>query len=206
MYNCIIFDVDGTLIDTEFAVLSSLQKLAFEELNREFSFDELRFALGIPGESALSKIGIANVIEANDKWNEYFKDYFSSIRVFDNINDTLAKLKEMNILMGIVTSKTKDEYNNDFLPYGISEYFSYVVCADDTEKHKPNPDPILKFIEISNSSKTNTIYVGDTKYDMACAYSAGVDFGLALWGANNPSEIKATYNIETPKLLLSLVK
>lgn len=44
MYNCIIFDIDGTLLDTEIAVLSSLQKLVFEELNENLSFDELRFA------------------------------------------------------------------------------------------------------------------------------------------------------------------
>ena len=61
MYNCIIFDIDGTILDTEIAVLSSLQKLVFEELNKNFSFEELRFALGIPGEVTLNKLGITNI-------------------------------------------------------------------------------------------------------------------------------------------------
>lgn len=48
MYICIIFDIDGTILDTEIAVLSSLQKLVFEEFNENFSFEELKFALGLP--------------------------------------------------------------------------------------------------------------------------------------------------------------
>ncbi len=62
MYNYIIFDIDGTILDTEFAVLSSLQKLVSEELNKKYSFEELRFALGIPGEVTLSKLGITNLL------------------------------------------------------------------------------------------------------------------------------------------------
>lgn len=58
MYDYIIFDIDGTLIDTEFAILASLQKLVLEELNTNLSFDELRFALGIPGEDALNRLKI----------------------------------------------------------------------------------------------------------------------------------------------------
>ena len=180
MYRCIVFDIDGTILDTEIAVLSSLQKLLFEELNKNFSFEDLRFALGIPGEVALNKLGITNLLESNEKWNTYFKEYFHSVKVFDDIKDTLVKLNEMGISIGIVTSKTKEEFINDFLPFGLINYFKLVVCADDTEKHKPNPEPLLKFIELSGADKAKTIYIGDTKYDMKCAVSAGIDFELAL--------------------------
>ncbi|MCB2355538.1 HAD hydrolase-like protein [Clostridium estertheticum] len=73
MYNYIIFDIDGTILDAEFAVLSSLQKLVLEELNKKFSFEELRFALGIPGEVALNKLRITNLFQSNEKWNSYLK-------------------------------------------------------------------------------------------------------------------------------------
>lgn len=206
MYNYIIFDIDGTILDTETAVLSSLQKLLFEELNRNFSFEDLRFALGIPGEVTLNKLGITNLLESNEKWNRYFKEYFHSVKVFDYIKDTLIKLKEMGVLTGIVTSKTKEEFINDFVPFGLTNYFELIVCADDTEKHKPNPDPILKFIELSGSDKSKTIYVGDTKYDMECAVSAGIDFALALWGAKSSTGINANYILKNPKQILELIK
>ena len=206
MYNYIIFDIDGTILDTEIAVLSSLQKLVFEELNKNLSFDELRLALGIPGEVTLSKLGITNILDCNVKWNRYLKEYFHHVKVFDDIKDTLIKLNEIGILTGIVTSKTKEEFLNDFVPFELNNYFKLVVCADDTEKHKPNPDPILKFIELSGADKSKTIYIGDTKYDMDCAFGADIDFALALWGAKSSVGINANYILENPKQVLELIK
>jgi HAD superfamily hydrolase (TIGR01549 family) len=206
MYNYIIFDIDGTILDTEIAVLSSLQKLVFEELNKNLSFEELRFALGIPGEVTLNKLGITNFFYCNEKWNRYLKEYFHHVKVFDDIKDTLVKLNEMGISIGIVTSKTKEEFLNDFVPFGLINYFKLVVCADDTEKHKPNPEPILKFIELSGADKSKTIYIGDTKYDMDCAFGAGIDFALALWGAKSSIGINANYIFENPKQILELIK
>jgi HAD superfamily hydrolase (TIGR01549 family) len=206
MYNYIIFDIDGTILDTEIAVLSSLQKLLLEELNKDFSFEELKFAFGIPGEVTLSKLGVANPFEANKKWNRYLKEYFHHVKVFDNIKGTLDRLNEMGIPAGIVTSKTKEEFKHDFVPFGLTNYFNLVVFADDTEKHKPDPEPILKFIEISGVDKSKTIYIGDTKYDMECASSAGIDFALALWGAKSSAGINANYILENPKQILELIK
>lgn len=206
MYNYIIFDIDGTILDTEVAVLSSLQKLLFEEFNKKFRFEELSFVLGIPGEVSLKKLGVSNLEESNTKWNKYLKEYFKHVKVFENIKDTLVKLDEMGISTGIVTSKTKEEFINDFEPFGLANYFKLVVCADDTEKHKPNPEPILKFIERSGADKSKTIYIGDTKYDMECAFSAGIDFALALWGAKSSTGINPTYAFKNPKEILELIK
>ena len=206
MYNYIIFDIDGTILDTEIAVLSSLQKLVSEELNKEYSFEELRFALGIPGEVALNKLGITNILESNKKWNIYLKEYFHHVKIFDDIKETIVELNEMGVSTGIVTSKTEEEYLNDFVPFGLSNYFKLVVCADDTEKHKPNPEPLLKFIELSEVDNSKTIYIGDTKYDRDCAFGAGIDFALALWGAKSSNGINANYIFENPKQLLKLIK
>lgn len=206
MYNYIIFDIDGTILDTETAVLSSLQKLLLEELNKNYSFEDLSFALGIPGETALNKLGIKNILESNEKWNRYLKEYFHHVKVFEGIKDTLIKLDEMNISTGIVTSKTKEEFINDFVPFDLTKHFKFVVCADDTAKHKPDPEPILKFIELSGAEKSKTIYIGDTKYDMHCASSAGIDFALALWGAKSSEGIDANYILENPKRILELIE
>ncbi|ERI93867.1 HAD hydrolase, family IA, variant 1 [Clostridiales bacterium oral taxon 876 str. F0540] len=206
MYDYIIFDIDGTLLDTEFAVLSSLQKLVLEELNKDLSFDELSFALGIPGEISLNQLGISNVSDCNAKWNKYLKEYFHRIKVFDDIKDTLIKLNELGISTGIVTSKTREEFTDNFTPFELNDFFKIVICADDTEKHKPNPDPILKFIELSGADKSKAIYIGDTKYDMECAKGAGIDFALALWGAKSSFGINPNYILENPKQILKLVK
>lgn len=205
MYKNIIFDIDGTILDTESAVLKSLQRVAAEELNKNMSFEELRFALGIPGEVTINKLGIKNSSSCLDKWDKYLKEYFHSVKVFDGIKNTLIRLKEMEISMGIVTSKTNEEFQSDFVPFELMNYFKIVVCADDTERHKPCPEPILKYIELSGADKSKTIYIGDTEYDMECAHSAGIDFALALWGAKSSKGINAKFIFESPEQILDLI-
>ncbi len=199
MYNCIIFDIDGTIIDTEKAVISSLQRLLKAEMGKEYSADELSFVLGIPGTIALQRLNVSDIYNANQKWNEYIKDYYGYISVFPGLEDIIKKIHSKKIKTGIVTSKTKQELIEDFYPFGLQGYFDYIVCADDTKRHKPEPEPILKCIELIKADPCEIVYIGDTIYDMQCADRAGIDFALALWGTKSPglnAKIKLRHPIE----------
>ncbi|MFD0589409.1 HAD family hydrolase [Paenibacillus sp. GCM10027627] len=206
MYDTIIFDVDGTLIDTEKAVLGSLQKMLKIDYGRHAELVDLSFVLGIPGVKSLPQLGIDDINEANDRWNFFMKDFFSSIEVFDGIFDVVSDLQNRNISQGIVTSKTNVELRDDFEPFGLINYLSHIVCADDTKKHKPNPEPLLKFLEISDAKPERSIYIGDTIYDYECARDAGIDFGLALWGCKNPEKINSKYKFERPQDIINLLE
>lgn len=203
MYQCIIFDVDGTLIDTEISVKKSLQKVLSEETQKEYSLADLDFILGIPGHIALEKIGIKNIQEANRRWNEYMTDYKNQVTVFDGIEKILQELKDKSIKTGIVTSKTRNELRDDFIPFGLMKYLDFYVCADDTINHKPNPDPILKFLEISGISADQAIYIGDTIYDYKAANAANVKFALALWGAKDSDGFGNSIQIEKPENIMT---
>lgn len=203
VYNTVIFDVDGTLIETEKAVLGSLQRMLRTDYGQEYKLEDLAFVLGIPGQVALPKLGIEDVHRANERWNDFMKDFYSSIEVFDGITGVLDQLQQVQITLGIVTSKTKQELEDDFVPFGLMRYLPYVVCADDTLRHKPHPDPLLRFLEFSQADPQRSIYIGDTLYDYECARDAGIDFGLALWGCKNHSHIPAKYKFETPNELLT---
>lgn len=205
MYNTIIYDVDGTLIDTEKAVLRSLQKVLKTDYDRVVPLEDLYFVLGIPGGISLTQLGIRDIEKANERWNYFMKDFFHSIKVFSGIKDLLETIKNRKIIQGIVTSKTSEELINDFVPFGLTSYLDHTVCADDTERHKPNPEPILKFLEISSSDPKKSIYIGDTIYDYECARDAGIDFGLALWGCKNHENIQAKYKFERPQDIIDLL-
>lgn len=206
MYNTIIFDVDGTLIDTEKAVLGSLQKMLKEDYGKQMPLEELTFVLGIPGSSSLPRLDITDIGQANRRWNHFMKGFFHEIKVFDGIKEVLGTLEDRDLVLGIVTSKTNQEIIDDFEPFGLSGYMTHTVSADDTEKHKPNPDPLLKFLEISGADPKTAIYIGDTVYDYECARDAGIDFGLALWGCKHPERISATYNFEKPQDIMRILE
>ena len=197
-YTHIVFDVDGTLIDTENAVLSSLRDVIKEISKRDTQLDELRFALGITGDKALTELGMEDVGYANSLWQKYFSRYAKDITVFDGIREVLELLISQSRFLGIITSKTKNEYQNDFIPFGIAHYFNIVIFADDTINHKPHSEPMLKFLQETKADPKKTLYIGDTVYDMECARGAGVDFALALWGCKKPEGIKADYYLANP--------
>lgn len=203
MFQCFIFDVDGTLIDTEISVKKSLQKVLSEETQKEYSLTDLDFILGIPGHIALEKLGLKNVNEANRRWNEYMTYYKNQVTVFDGIENILQKLKQKSVKTGIVTSKTRNELRDDFVPFGLMKYLDFYVCADHTIHHKPNPDPILKFLEISGIAADQAIYIGDTIYDYKAANAANVKFALALWGAKNSDGFGSSILIEKPENIIA---
>jgi len=204
MYNTFIFDVDGTLIDTEAAVLGSLQKMLKVDFDKNVELPDLAFVLGIPGAVSLRQLGVADIEQANDRWNFFMKDFFEKITVFNGIRDVLNSLKLQHVVQGIVTSKTTQELRDDFSPFGLMSYLTHVVCADDTLKHKPNPEPLFKFLDISGADPRTSIYIGDTIYDYECAKDAGVDFGLALWGCKDHERIPAKYKFAKPQDILKL--
>ncbi|WP_195575089.1 HAD family hydrolase [Paenibacillus sp. 1001270B_150601_E10] len=202
MYTTIIFDIDGTLINTEQAVLGSLQKMLKHNYNRDMSQQDLAFVLGIPGAASLRQLGIEDVDHANKCWNDHMKEYYHTIHVYEGIQVLLTDLRKESITTGVVTSKTHQEFLDDFVPFGLVRELPYVICADDTKQHKPHPEPLLQFLEISGAQAEAAIYIGDTIYDYECARDAGVDFGLALWGCKQPNAIPAKHKFEHPKELL----
>lgn len=207
MYKSVIFDVDGTLIDTEEVILTALQRVVKEELNEDKKLDELAFYFGLTDDITYDGLGIKNAERATDKWRKYIKDNSQLIKVYKDMEQTLKRLYDLNIYTGIVTSRTEQELINDLYPLKLQEYVKTIISADETEKHKPDPEPILKFIEVSKIDPSSAIYIGDTIYDMKCAKSAGIDFALALWGAKTTDGIdKASYMLEKPSDILNIVK
>ena len=201
-YKHFVFDVDGTLLDTEFAVLHSLQDTLSNYLNECIPLDKLRFALGIPGEVTLLKFGIEDVNGAGMFWNAKMKEYLLHIKLFDGITEMLESLHEKGLKLGIVTSKTREEFETDFVPYGVGQYFDSIICVEDSTKPKPYPDPLFAYLGRNGVSAEEVIYIGDTDYDSQCARTAGVDFGLALWGCRNPEDIECKYKFADPSKIL----
>lgn len=203
-YSHVVFDLDGTLLDTETAVLCSLQDTVFHFTQKHLTLEELYFALGITSEDALIRLGIPDVSASASYWNDAMNHYTNSISLFAGVPALLNSLRSAGCVLGIVTSKTVAEFAKDFAPFGIVPYFSTVICADDTQQHKPNAEPLLKYLEQSSADRSKTLYIGDSRFDYACASSAGVDFALALWGTHEP-ELPAEYHLSHPDDLLGLV-
>ena len=206
-YTHVVFDIDGTLTDTEKYVLESLCDVVRTHTGREETPDSLRFALGIPGLEAFRQIGFEEEHFAAymAEWETKMRRFNDQIDIFPGGRELVAALDKAGVKLGIVTSKNRDQYNKDFGRFDAAAYFPVSVTADDSETHKPTAGPLLKYMEITGAKREEILYIGDTIYDSQCATNAGVDFALAMWGANDKG-VPAKYRPETPMDLLGMIE
>lgn len=204
MLKYIIFDVDGTLINTEKAILLSLQKTIKAETGRHMPLEDLTFTFGIPGKTALQMLEVPDVDAAMARWIQFTYDFAGDVTLFAGIEDTLRVLKEKNMNIGIVTSQARTELEELLKHFNIRNYFDLLISASDTEKHKPDPEPIEAFLQKAGIAANEAVYIGDTHYDQQSAGGAGVPFGLALWGAKDKN-IETSHQLSHPKEILNLI-
>ncbi|MBO9617954.1 MAG: HAD family hydrolase [Niabella sp.] len=205
-YKHIIFDLDGTLIDTEATVLNSLKETLKETHNIDYTLEDLNFALGIPGTTALQQLKIDNIEKVLSVWHLKFKDHFSKVRLFPGIKELLFTIKEKKIKIGVLTSKTRLEYIEDFIPFGIGDKIDISLCIDDYKVPKPSAAGMVLYLKQAGIKADEALYIGDTLYDYQCARDAGVDFGLAVWGCKKIEGINAKYFFLSPEEMNTLIK
>jgi len=197
MLQAIIFDVDGTILDTEQAILQSLQRTLREETEREYALDELRFALGIPGKDTLKRLNVDDIETVHQKWSAAVLDFSQEVSVFPKLEAVIQSLASKPLQLGIVTSKTRQEVTDEFDPFGLSDYFT---------QHKPHPEPLLTCLELLQVAPEDAIYIGDSVYDLQCAKQAGAKFALALWGAKTTKGYEeADYVLQEPTDILTII-
>ncbi len=206
MFNYMIFDIDGTMIDTEKAVNYAYQSIIFEKHGRYFTNEELLKGYGVPTPISLERYGFTDIDAALKDYYHYLIEGFKKCTAFEGIPEILDILKESNIPMGVVTSRCQYEIEVDSCLQQFTKYFKAIVSSDDTTLHKPNPDPLLLAMDKLNAIPSETLYIGDTVFDRECAKNAGVKFALAVWGSNNAENINADFFFKKPADLLSILK
>ena len=203
----IVFDIDGTLINTAYANLCSLRDAVRTFTGVDHTHEELTFSLGRSGVDTMRILNIPpEQYEAViGLWEQNLLNYADTVHYFPGIPEVVELLHKKGHPMGIVTSKSKAEFDNEVILKNILHCFSIVVCAEDTEKHKPNPDPLLKYAELAGASVDDIIYIGDSPYDKACALSAGARFILAPWGSSQPVEVADDCRAQSPSHIPDLI-
>ena len=206
-YKHLVFDIDGTLLDTVRIHMESLQKTIKDLRGEEIPVEKLTFSFGIPGVSTMEKLGFSDPVEATDEWIKRYQVIAGQLgmKLFPGIREVLKQLRQSEVKIGIITSKIRMEYDTQFRELGIADWFETVITSSDTPKGKPYPDPMYAYLEKTGADKEEVLYFGDTVYDMDCARSAGVDQALVLWGCLMPDGIEATYRLKKPEDILEFV-
>ncbi|WP_031518019.1 HAD-IA family hydrolase [Desulfofalx alkaliphila] len=182
-YNTVLFDLDGTLIDS-LPLIKRTYKRVFEQMNIPWGQGDVMQWVG----RALRDIGIH--FAGADREEDFFKlyqhyyslDHDRYTTAYPGTMEMLARLREQGIVMGVVTSKSTKvaQRSIDFL--GMDKYMQVLIGAQDVDKHKPQPEPIFAALERLKRRPEQTMYVGDSPFDIMAAKAAGVKSVAVPWG------------------------
>ncbi|MHA4990734.1 HAD family hydrolase [Cetobacterium somerae] len=201
----ILFDLDGTILNTQKMNIFPLQKLILEEFGKEISYNDLLKYCAYPGKQTIKMLGFHDIEKSYEKWVKYVNEFEEGATLYDGFTEVFETLYKHGIKIGIASSKMRKQYQIDFIPTGLEKFIDCAVLAEDTTLHKPNPDPLLLGAKLLNLSPENIVYIGDTIADEVSSKKAGMGFALASWGAFNPSEISADFILNKPQDILKLI-
>lgn len=196
MINTVIFDFDGTLADTNELIINSFKHI-YTYYNQAWDEDYIRSTFGEPLRLVISRdfseYDVDVVIERYRKYQVH--RFENEVFLYDTVEETLEYLHKNGIKMGIATSRSKDSAVKALKKFGINHYFQSIVAVEDVQNHKPNKEPLVKCMKELNSEFDQTLYVGDSKFDIECAINAGVVPVLVGWQSNS-QELATTYEVK----------
>lgn len=210
--NTILFDFDGTVMDTNNVIINSWQHTYRTLENREEDVAKILSSFGEPLDITVKKV-FPNVPadEAIAVYRSYHYDNFGElISVFPGIGELLQELDDRGYKLGLVTSRLRKTTLEGLEQYGLAHHFDIIVTAEDTDKHKPDPAPINIALEKLGSLPEESLMLGDTMFDILCARNAGVRSVLVGWAMAMTEEQKKgpdapDYIIKTAAELLELL-
>ena len=186
----VLFDLDGTLIDSGPIIVASMKHASLTVLGREPDEELVRSAIGGPGLIAqmrdLDPDRVDELVEAYRAHNEPLHD---TLQAFPDVLALLPVLRDEGRRLGIVTAKRLRTVGLavDRFPV-LAELMDVVIGADDTERHKPDPDPVLEALRRLDASPEDAAYVGDSPFDIHAGNAAGVRTVAVGWGGIHPDE------------------
>jgi pyrophosphatase PpaX len=179
----VLFDLDGTVIDSGAIILASMRHAAKEVLGLEPSDEELMATVGGPGlEAQMRALDPARVDELVRVYRAHNEPLHDTLECCLGMDDVLVRLKESGRRLGIVTAKRRVTAELAFATVPLGHLFDTVVGGDETELHKPDPAPLLLALERMDARPDESAYVGDSPFDVLAAKAAGMHAIAVTWG------------------------
>lgn len=175
MVEAILFDLDGTLLDTNELIFSSFREAFSKCLNLNLENSEIAMHFGKPLEYSFNAYGNKEKVQEMIKTYRSYNDenHDENCMPFKGVKDILKMIKDKGIKIAIVTSKRRIMCEKGLEISGIYPYIDVIVTPECTEEHKPHKEPALKACELLGVSPRNSIFVGDSPYDILCGNDAG---------------------------------
>ncbi|WP_270640636.1 HAD family hydrolase [Longibaculum muris] len=206
-YKAIIYDIDGTVLNTLNMNMYPLIQIIKEETGEEWTFEQVLKFAAYPGMKVMQEIGVKDQEKTYARWVKYVNEYEEGATLYDGFMEVFKAFQDNHIIQAVVSAKTAKQYEIDFVDKGLDKFMDVAILADDTTKHKPDPEPLLECIKRLNIEVSEAIYIGDALSDYQASRNAGMAFGYAKWGSVSSEGIDHPDLVfESPLDLLKLLE
>ena len=186
-----LFDFDGTLVDSVELILDSLRHATRTVLGRVVPDNILRARVGRPLQEHMRELDAARADDLVAVYREHnMRRHRDLLRPYPGVAEMLAGLRGRRARIGIVTSKARPAVDAGMALVPLGEFDAIVTC-EDTDRHKPDPAPVLHGLALLGADPAGAVYVGDSPYDVRAGRAAGVRTAAALWGAFPAAVLRA---------------
>jgi HAD superfamily hydrolase (TIGR01549 family) len=203
LFDAILFDIDGTLVDNVTNIVDGIQETIFRFLGVIAPCERIRASIGRPLREqfdpfSLRPLSDAERAEMSDFANDCFRRSILRETKFPEAFEAFGACQRSGLRTGLVTSKSRTELLNFMARYSTEIRPTVAVSASDVENPKPHPESVLLACERLQISPARTAFIGDSVFDVRCARSAGAVSVAVCYGAGDRSALQA----EQPDFIL----
>lgn len=210
MIDTILFDLDGTLLDTNELIIQSFHHaLQVHELTPVLRGDIIG-QMGKPLREMISlfskRTEVDDIVVSYREFN--LRKHDEMVLIFPQVKETLAALYAQGIKLGVVTSKVRLTVARGLELFGLMPYLSAIVTSDDVSQPKPHPESVFLALSRLDAKPENTLMVGDSQYDLLAAQGAGVRSAGVAWSLQGEAVLRQfgpTYMLQDMSELLGIV-
>lgn len=195
VWDAVLFDFDGTLMDTIPLIVETFQYVFRRHLGHPGDEAEILASIGMPLESFFASWPDDLAQEMLQTYLTYNAGHLQTgIAIFRGVPELLASLRERGLLLGIVTSKRMRSLGPTLDQFGLREYFDLLLTKEDTARHKPHPEPLQVAMQrLGLADPSRVIYVGDSIHDLTCAVNAGCQPVMVGWTRMPQQPLRAAH-------------
>jgi pyrophosphatase PpaX len=195
---CVIFDMDGTLTQTNRLIFDSFNYIAMKYEGKEYTEREITAMFGPPEEGALLNIvGTKHIRQAMKEYLEFYSENHNDLaRLYPGIKEVVSDLKSRGVHVALFTGKGIDTTTITLAKFGLTPFFDYVVTGSDVTNHKPSAEGIRKILAHFGLQPEDVLMVGDAVPDVKASHEAGVKIAAVLWdsyGRDKVLQMKTDY-------------
>ncbi|WP_406944680.1 pyrophosphatase PpaX [Halobacillus sp. SY10] len=204
----ILFDLDGTLIDTNELIIASFTHTIKQYSDRSYEREEILDFIGPPLRESLQKVNPDKVEEMVETYRKHnIENHNRYVKAYEGVVETIETLKEQGYKLGIVTTKMRNTVHMGLELTNLDGLFETVVTLDDVTNAKPHPEPIVKALNHLDSQASEAMMVGDNTHDIEAGQNAGTKTAGVAWtvkGRKVLDDLNPDYMLDNMRDLLKI--